>query len=258
MTLAPAVGRGWRAGFGNLLDKELGSWWRTRRWVLHLVMWPLIIGFFCFVVWREDPSRPAASGVNESTQLFFQLGGFFALLGAVLVTQGAIVGERRVGTAAWVLTKPTTRSAFVLAKLIGITFSFLVLSLVVPALVWLTQIKLQWGALPGLDHFLEGAGILAVHQVFFISLTLMLGTLFQHRGAVAGAALGFWIAGRIMPNFLPQWLVLATPWPLVDVANGVALWQPVAFPVWVPTLATAVLTVICVLVALWRFGREEF
>jgi len=258
MSLVPAVASGWRAGFGNALDKELGSWWRTRRWLIHLVMWPLIVGFFCFMVWADDRSRTPANGVDESVQLFFQLGGFFALIGAVLVTQGAIVGERRSGTAAWVLTKPLTRNAFVLAKLVGITFSFLMLSLVIPSLVWLVQIKLQWGQIPSLDHFYEAVGILAIHQFFFIALTLTLGTFFQHRAGVAGAALGFWIAGRILPGQLPEWLVALTPWPLVDLAPAVALWRPVPIQVWIPTLASAVLAVICVAIALWRFGREEF
>ena len=38
----PTVALGWRAGFGNFLDKELGSWWRTRRWLIHLVLWLVV------------------------------------------------------------------------------------------------------------------------------------------------------------------------------------------------------------------------
>jgi ABC-2 type transport system permease protein len=259
MTLAPAVGTGWRAGFANLLDKELGTWWRTRRWMVHLVLWSGIIGFFCFVIWLEQRHDwDGARGLRESTQLFFQLGGFFALLGAVLVTQSAIVGERRSGTAAWVLTKPTTRAAFVLAKFAGITLSFLLLSLVIPALVWHLQIWLQWRTLPAPPHFLEAAGLLALHQVFYIALALMLGTLVSHRGAVAGAALGFWVAGNILPGMLPAWVGLVMPWMLVRSAASVALWQPVPIPVWQPALATALWTTGFVAVALWRFEREEF
>jgi len=166
---------------------------------------------FCLIVWLEQRKQiGGAERLREGTQLFFQLGGFAALIGAVLVTQGALVGERRSGTAAWVLTKPTTRTAFVLAKFVGITLSFLALSLVIPALVWHAQMWLQWRALPNSVHFLEAAGLVALHQVFYIALTIMLGALFQHRGAVSGAALGFWVAGNILPNMVPPLIVQAT------------------------------------------------
>lgn len=259
MTLAPAVATGWRAGFGNLLDRELGTWWRSRRWIVHLLLWPTVIGLFCFLVWTEERKRlVGAEGLKEGVQLFFQLGGFSALIGAVLVTQGALVGERRTGTAAWVLTKPTTRTAFVLAKFVGITVSFLTLSLLIPALVWHGQMWLQWRSLPDPVHFLEATGMVALHQVFYIALTIMLGTLFQHRGAVSGAALGFWIAGNILPNMVPGWLVALMPWPLVQSAASVALWQPLGLQVWQPSLATAIWSVLFLAVALWRFEREEF
>lgn len=259
MTLAPAVARGWRAGFENLLDRELGTWWRTRRWLVHLVLWSVLTGFFCLMVWLENRKDwTGAEGLRESTQLFFQLGGFFALIGAVLAAQSAIVGERRSGTAAWVLTKPTTRKAFVLAKFVGITASFLTLSLVIPALVWLLQVWLQWRTLPAPAHFLEAAGLLALHQTFYIALTLMLGTLAQHRGAVAGSALGFWIAGNILPNVVPGWVLLLLPWPLVSAAVSIAQWRPLSFLLWQPSLATALWIVVFLAVALWRFEREEF
>ena len=31
--LLPTRGSGWLAGFGNMLGKELGEWFRTRRWL---------------------------------------------------------------------------------------------------------------------------------------------------------------------------------------------------------------------------------
>jgi ABC-2 type transport system permease protein len=259
MTLEPAVGKGWRAGFGNLLDRELGTWWRTRRCIVHAVLWPGVVAFFALMVWLDQRREwTGAQGLRQSTELFFQLSGIFGLIGAVLVSQGAIVGERRIGTAAWVLTKPTTRSAFVLSKFVGITLSFLLLSLLLPILVWHLQIWAQWRTLPDPAHFLEAAGLIALHQTFYVALTLMLGTIFRHRAAVAGTAIGFWIAGSILPNFVPAWVVALTPWPLINAASPVALWQPIALTIWVPSAATVVLTILCLAVALWRFEREEF
>jgi ABC-2 type transport system permease protein len=260
---------GWTTGFGNLLDKELGSWWRTRRWLVHLVLWQAVIAGLILLVSLEARAGTGGGGgggggggssgnLDEVMQVFFQAGGFFSLIGAILVSQGAIVGERRSGTAAWVLTKPTTRKSFILSKLVAITGTFLLLSLVLPAISVVIVCQAVFGEMPRLAHYAEGIGILAIHQVFYIALTLMLGTFFTSRGSVAGAGLGFWLAGQIIPNFAPKWLSLLTPWPLAVSAASIAVWKPIAFPLWIPVVATTVGAVVAVLVALWRFEREEF
>ncbi len=259
MTLAPVTATGWAAGFGNLLDKELASWWKTKRWLVHLVLWPVVINLIPLITWLEGRrGATPESGLRESLEIFVQVGGFFALVGAVLVTQSSVVGERHSGTAAWVLTKPTSRKAFILSKFVAITFSFLLLSLVASSIAFWVQMGLTWKALPNVAHFAEAAGIVALHQTFYIAFTLMLGTLFNSRGPVGGVALGFWISGNILPNFLPKWIPIFMPWMMVQGAANIAIWRPYPIPLWVPTGCTAVLTVVFLLVALWRFEREEF
>lgn len=259
MSLTKIASEGWATGFRNLFNKEMASWWRTRRWVVHLVLWQVVIGGFVFLVTWEGRREQSPTGVlEEAMDLFFQAGGFFSLIGAILVTQGAIVGERRSGTAAWVLTKPTSRASFVLSKLVAITLSFLFLSLALPAASVLVITKLVLGVVPVMAHYLEAVGILALHQLFYIALTLMLGTFFRTRGPVAGAALGFWLAGNILPSFSPPWLMTIMPWMLARAAAAIAIWKPLSALVWMPVLATAGLGVGFVVVALWRFRREEF
>lgn len=260
MSLVPAVSSGWSAGFANLLGKELGAWWATRRWIIHLLLWlGAIAGFILMgtLAQYRTSTNPAAD-IEELIQMFFHLGGFFGLIGAVLVTQGAVVGERESGTAAWVLTKPTTRSAFILSKFTAIAPTFLLLSLVLPATATMVILTVFWGSAPPLAHFAEAVGILAVHQTFYIALTLMLGTLFHSRVPVGGVALGFWISGFILPNvkFFAS-MTPYLPWPLTDAAARIALWQPLRYQVWVPVVSTAVLIVVFLAVALWAFEREE-
>ncbi len=257
MSLQATVASGWATGFGNLLSKELGSWWRTRRWLVHLILWLVVITGLVVLTSFEE-SNSAAARLGNAMEIFFQVGGFFGVIGAILVTQGAIVGERNSGTAAWVLTKPTTRPAFVLSKLVAITVSFLLLSLVVPAVATLVVCQVVLHQLPNAAHFAEALGIQAIHQVFYIALTLMLGTFFRSRGPVAGAALGFWVSGNILTNLLPAWAVLALPWLLSGSAASIALWKPVAVPLWITTSSTALLTILLLAIALWRFEREEF
>lgn len=259
MTLAPVAATGPLAGFGNLLDKELASWWKTRRWLVHLVLWPVVINLIPLITWLDGHREATGDrGIRESLEIFMQVGGVFALIGAVLVTQSSVVGERHSGTAAWVLTKPTSRKAFILSKFVAISCSFLLLSLVASSIVFWAQMGLTWKALPNFPHFLEAAGIVALHQVFYIALTLMLGTLFNSRGPVGGVAIGFFIAGAILPNFLPKWVPVFMPWMLVQGASKIANWEPFPIPLWIPSLCSAAFAAIFVSVALWRFEREEF
>src|SRR5690242_6018070 len=93
--LTPVVATGWAAGFRNLFGKELASWWRTKRWLVHLVLWPAVINAIPLIVYLEGHrERTPASGLGESLEIFMQVGGFFALVGAVLVMQSSVVGER--------------------------------------------------------------------------------------------------------------------------------------------------------------------
>ncbi|MBX3145311.1 MAG: ABC transporter permease subunit [Gemmatimonadales bacterium] len=260
MSLVSTASSGWSTGFGNLLGKELGGWWGTRRWLIHLILWLVAVSGFVLAgtLAQYRTSTNPAGDVEELIQMFFQLGGFFGLIGAVLVTQNVVVGERESGTAAWVLTKPTTRSAFILSKFVALAPTFLLLSLVIPAVASFIMLKAFWGVAPAPAHFAEAVGILALHQAFYIALTLLLGVLLRSRAAVGGVALGFWISGAILPNtkyFAP--LTPFLPWPLTDAATSIALWKPLPFQLWVPMLSTAILIVLFLGVALWAFEREE-
>jgi len=64
--------------------------------------------------------------------------------------------------------------------------------------------------------------------------------------------------GLMLKGMIPMVIQLFTPWPLGDVAGGLALGSelPSVWPV--PVAATALWIVVMTAVALWRFGREEF
>jgi ABC-2 type transport system permease protein len=99
---------------------------------------------------------------------------------------------------------------------------------------------------------------MALNMLFYVSFTLMLGTLFNARGPVSAVGLGFLFGGQIFPNFLPQWVILLFPWKLSELAPALALGQPLPAGWLIPVIATAVWTVVFIAIALWRFSREEF
>jgi ABC-2 type transport system permease protein len=260
-TLQPVAERGWQRGFGNLFRNENNLRWGRYRWIMSALIWLAILNGFVFLVAYgegESGRATAAEIAAVCMNVFMTIGTIATAVGVVVGVQGAIIREKQLGTAAWVLSKPASRSAFVLAKMLSHSLAFLGLSLLLPSLVFYGQSQMLWGKTPAALPFLGGWLVMVLHLLFYLALTLMLGTLFSTRGPVAGIGLGFLFGGQIVPNFAPEWVTLIFPWPLANLAPALALGQevPSAWPI--PVIATAVWTVVFIGVALWRFGREEF
>jgi ABC-2 type transport system permease protein len=151
-----------------------------------------------------------------------------------------------------------SRSAFVLAKFVAYAVSFVSLAIVAPSAVFYGESMVLAGRTPDLSVFLAGAGIMAIHTLFYLALTLLLGTLFDTRGPIGGIAMGLLFVGFLPPSLVPQAAMLALPWTLKDSAVGLVLGS--ALPaVWIiPVVATLLWIALFLGVALGRFGREEF
>lgn len=253
---------GWRTGFLNMLAKEHGVWWKTRRWAVHLVLWIIICnGFLILVNFGEGgPNSDIRSPGNfrEIMEVFFRACGLFASIGVITVTQSVMVAEKQLGTMAWLLTKPISRASVVLAKMLESSYVVLFLMVVIPAVLVCVQTRLVWGAWPLFPGFWIGLGLVALSHVFYVIFTIMLGTIFQRRGPVSGVAFGVLFAGMILPSFAPKWLVAGTPWMLHPMAAAFGTGDKIPPQWYVPVIATAVLIFLSVGVALWRFEREEF
>ena len=258
--LLPVQQRSYLRGFGNLLRKETWQWWGTRTWWVHALIWLGIINAFITLIALAENGGPEFQGMpihQLASAIFFQISLTTIGIGAVVMAQGAIIGEKQLGTAAWVLSKPVSRTAFVLAKLVGHTVGFVVLAIALPALVFYGQSVLLWDHVPPLVPFLLADLLTLLNLLFFLALTLMLGTLFGTRGPVAALALGFLLAGQPIRSIVPG-LAQVTPWMLPDLASALVLGQPVGANAYLPIAGTALGAIVFVGVALWRFGREEF
>lgn len=83
--------------------------------------------------------------------------------------------------------------------------------------------------------------------------TLMLGTLFNTSGAVIGIPIAILIGQRLFAQFFPQWLIEVTPGILIEVATG-----GLELPHIGSLVAIVAWSAVFVMVAIWRFNREEF
>ncbi len=253
-------GAGWSRGLDNLLGAELGRWFRTRRWWTQILIWAAIInGILALVVISED-----SGGAAELAMLFNVFLGLFATFGVCILMQGALVGEKQSGTVAWILSKPVSRPAFVLAKLAGNTLGVALTIVLVQGLIAYLLIYVGSGTLLPPLAYLAGLGVQLVHLFFFITLTLMLGAAFSRRGPVIAIPLLFLFVQQLLMGFFPI-LAHVLPWTLTVPPDGMeypavagALMtgtQPLSY---LPLATTLGASVFFVVIALWFFDRLEF
>jgi len=251
--------RGWRRGLRNLLDNEFARWWKTRRWWGQCLIWGGIIGFMMGAVVFGTPGFKLESGLT----VYAVFAGLFPTVGVVILMQGALVGEKKDGTAAWVLSKPVSRPAFILAKLAANGLGVLATMVVLPGVI--AYLLFLIGANTALDPaiFLAALGVLFLNHLFYLTLTLMLGALFNSRGAVIGIGLGLLFIQQYLIGLLPV-LRYVLPWNLVIPLNNqtdafvpdLLLGQPIRS--YIPLFVVAVECILFVLIAVRRFSREEF
>jgi ABC-2 type transport system permease protein len=251
--------RGWRRGLGNLLDNELARWWQTRRWWVQCLIWGGIIGFMMGAVIFGNPNFK----LDEGLIVYAIFAGLFPAVGVIILMQGALVGEKRDGTAAWVLSKPASRPAFILAKLAANGLGVLATMVVVPGL--LAYVLFLAGARTALNPaiFMAALGVIFLNHLFYLTLALMLGAFFDGRGAVIGISLGLLFLQQYLIGLLPV-LRYILPWTLVipldnqtdAVVPNLLLGQPIHS--YLQLAAIAVECILFVLIAVWRFNREEF
>jgi ABC-2 type transport system permease protein len=253
-------GVGWSRGLDNLLQAELGRWFRTRKWWTQILIWTALINAILALVAISEDS----GGTAQLAVLFNVFLSLFATFGVCILMQGAIVGEKQSGTAAWILSKPVSRRAFVLAKLAGNTLGVAITIVLAQGLVAYLLIFASAGTMLPLLGFLSGLGIQLVHLFFYITLTLMLGAAFGRRGPVIAIPLVFMFLQELLMGFFPV-LANVLPWSLTVPADSsgypsvaVALMtgsQPLSY---LPLATTLGASVLFVVIALWIFERQEF
>ena len=257
--------RGWSRGLGNLWQGEFSQWFRSSRWLKHLALWLVLVNLMMLIMAITSREVREEGGELPEFLFFFGIfGGMFVAFGVMIIMQRTIVGEKREGTAAWVLSKPVTRSAFVVSRLLGNTLGILVTSTLIPAvLVFITAgLLTPLGWLPPLG-FLAGVLMFSLHVFFWLTLTLMMGTFFESSGGVIAVPIGLYFALWMLPGLVPSLLevnplvlTFADPDAMQSIGASLMSGTPVAS--WLPVITTGVLCVVFIAVSIWRFNRQEF
>ncbi len=258
-------------GFSNLFRKENRAWWGTRRWWINALLWTVLLGGLTAIMLFASGEEISEATEAEITQaggllayilslglnVFFQFGIPVLAIGTVILAQDLIIGEKQSGVAEWLLSKPVTRRAYVLAKVAANALAVFALLVGLPSVVAYGLLSLRMGAPFPLMPFLSAAGIMAVHTLFYLTLTLMLGTIFNNRGPILGIALGSVLGGGMLGNLVKP-LLYVTPWMLPKVAVLTATGQAITAEMGIASLvATALWSVVFIFVAFAKFEKME-
>jgi ABC-2 type transport system permease protein len=262
--LRPYSGTSRLSGFGNMFNKEMGDWFHTRRWVSQTILWLLIInGFMAFLLFAvpnisqaEGTGGPTENPLTLGLSFFFQFSVIGCSIGALIMAQDEIVGEKLTGTAAWILSKPIARVSFILSKLAANGVGFLIFMVLIPGLVAIVEISAAAGMLISIPDFILGMGVTYLCLLFYLTISIMLGTLFNRRGPVIGIALGLLLGGSILASIIPD-IAYVLPVAIQNIAPALAMGQKLPQQALIEIGATAAWCVVFVAVALWRFESQE-
>ncbi|MBN2549436.1 MAG: ABC transporter permease subunit [Anaerolineales bacterium] len=250
--------KGWQRGLGNLHRSEFRRWFGTNMWLWMAVIWTAIFNFILAgMVWRGQMPY------DEAYTLYCVFGGLFPQIATIIIMQDVLVGEKETGTAAWILSKPVDRKAFVISKFIPNSIGVLLTMVLIPGLVAYIHISVATGVWISPLRLLGGLSVLGLNQLFYLTLSLMLGAVFNNRAAVIAIPMAFAFgqqyilsAAPFLANVLPWSLAISLGDPAPQaVAPGILVATPFSpGPVWF----ALVCIVIFVAVALWRFEKTEF
>jgi ABC-2 type transport system permease protein len=191
-------------------------------------------------------------------------GGMFVAFGVMIIMQRVLIAEKNSGTAAWVLSKPVTRTSFVISRLVVNSLAILLTSVIVPGVIF--YISLGFSATGWLSPlgYMAGLLMLSLHTFFWIALVLMMGSLFESSGVVIAVPMVlffvFWMGTGLLPALIYISPLLLAFSPAPEQMNALSVSFMTGTPVfsWLPLISTVVFSVVFLAVTIWRFNRQEF
>ena len=201
-------------GLAPFFRKELTEIRRTwRLWVIPGMLVflgltsPVIAALTPGLVQSMSGTRPGvvihlpAATVLDASAAFLKNLDQFVLIAVVIAGAGVVSGERASGTAILALTKPLSRGAFVVAKILS------QLALLVAATALGTAACLAMTAVVFKDSDAGRLVTTVALWLLYASLLVVVMTLFsaafRSRGAAAGAGLGFFFLSLLFSNWGP-------------------------------------------------------
>lgn len=250
-------------GFTAFARKEMREVTRTWRiWVLPAIMLffavegPVLARFTAEIVGATVGNQlgglkiPTATYLDGYAQWLKSLSQI-VVFAIIIIYAGIVSSEVSSGTAALVLTKPVSRSAFIAAK-VTVQSAFL-------AVVALVSTLLTWGVTAAIFGHAAGGPLWAatltwlVFGILVLACMTLLSSVIDSVAGAAGAGVGVYIALALAGIWKP----LATYSPAALVSAPVSLASNQQAAVLWPLVTSLVLTAAALAGAVFTFRRKE-
>jgi ABC-2 type transport system permease protein len=243
------------SGLNNLLNSEF-SRWRTKDWYLMAGIWTAVINFGIFSM-----TSYAETTIREGLMMMGLFAAMFPVINVIILLQDEIISHKESGTIAWILSKPVSRSSFILSKLIGNFIGVSISMALLPSILAYIQFVVLKGVFLSPFQFILGIVLISIYLLFFLTLTLMLGTIFKQRGGVIG-----------IPLVLAFGYTFISSFPLVSLIHPMGMFFPSqdGLPMFgslmlgepiesiIPLMVTVAMIVIFTIVSIRKFKSEDF
>ncbi len=200
--------------FITAIKKEWMEQLRTRKFLIALIVLTLfgmtspLLARFTPQMMSMIPGAEAFAGlipeptINDAVAQYLKNLTQFGILLALLFGMGAIAVEKEKGTAALVLSKPISRTSFILGKfaVLGLTF---LLAVALAAIGGYYYTHVLFGALD-LTNWLALNGLLYLYILLYTTITLFFSTLTRTQYVAIGGAFGSLIVFGILSS-IPGW-----------------------------------------------------
>ena len=201
-------------GFGAFLGKEMTEIRRTwRLWVIPgmLVFFgitsPIIAAITPALVESMATSQPGVviripppTAFDAYAQFIKNLNQFI-LIAIVIAGAGVVSGERSSGTAILALTKPLSRGAFVVAKIVA-QVALLVAATVLGTVACLAMTAVVFGG-GVVTRLVAAVALWLVYGTLLVVVMTLVSAAFRSRGAAAGAGLAFYFLALLLSTWGP-------------------------------------------------------
>ena len=251
-------------GFDAFLGKEFTEIRRTwRLWVIPgmLVFFgvtsPIIAALTPSLVKSMAESQPGVviqvpppTAVDAFAQFIKNLNQF-VLIAVVITGAGVVSGERSSGTAILALTKPLSRGAFVVAKMLS-QVTLLAVATALGTVVCLAMTTVIFDGAVG-SRLAMAVGLWLLYAFLLVVVMTLFSATFRSRGAAAGAGLGFYFLTLLLSAWGPaaRYTFVGT----MPVMRDALLGEPMS-AAW-PVVSGVAAIVLGVVMAVGIFDRKE-
>jgi ABC-type transport system involved in multi-copper enzyme maturation permease subunit len=207
---APVVARsgGPLLGFATLFRKEMTEWLRGRA-ALIIGARSIASGFFTTLIpFVVKASGEAAQGPPLSMDptvnvLLGWKGGQTVAIIAILATMALLSAERDRGTLAWIMSNPVSPTSVIAAKFLAAFVVVATSVVVVPLAISVGVATIAYGEVPDLATVGLFGLLFLTMPIFYIGLTVALGTVIKSTAGVAGVAFLVMFVPAVLGGLVP-------------------------------------------------------